>query len=66
MYWHHKAGPTSVVGTQQRRRVPGAIIIRVSHHFDAKLVVAHLAEDVAVAGRDKVVKLVDSPITGQR
>src|SRR5579863_3445687 len=39
----------SIVGTEHGRGITGAIVIRVSHHFDAKLVVTHLPEDIAVA-----------------
>ena len=35
------------------------------HHLKAELVVAHLAEDVAIANRNEVIELVDTAITGK-
>src|ERR1035437_245923 len=56
----------AVVRTEQRRRVPSAIIVGMPHHLDAELVVAHLSEGIAITNRNEVVELVDATVAGER
>src|SRR5579859_1386099 len=56
----------SIRGTEQCGRVSGPVIPRVPHQFRAKLVISHLAEDVAVAHWAKVIELVDSTVPSKR
>jgi hypothetical protein len=37
----------AVRGTKQGRRVPSTVVEGVAHHFEAELIVSHLAEHVA-------------------
>ena len=55
----------AVIRTQQRRRIPRTVIVGVAHDFSAKLVVTHLAENVAIAKRDEVIELIDPTVAGK-
>jgi len=55
----------AVSRTQQCRRIAGAIVEGVAHQLNTQLVVAHLAEDVAITHWSEVIELVDAAVAGQ-
>src|ERR1700733_1075641 len=52
----------AITRAEKCARVAGTVVRAVAHHFQTELVVAHLAEDVAIAHRDEVVELVDAAV----
>src|SRR5271166_2210973 len=52
--------------TEKGGGVSRTIVPAVAHHLEAELVVAHLAEDVAITHRNEVVELIDASVPGER
>ena len=55
----------AIVGTEDRCGDSGAVVPRMPHIFEAKLVIADLAEDVGVTLRDEMVGLVHPRDAGE-